>query len=179
MNKNYCPYCNQFYYQNVSPVPLPINRYMYPSYYEQRQQEEKRTLKVSGHIHIKDYEVIGSDEHCNKPIHERKFTLYRGADYALLFSEVLGCGGECRTEVDVWGRLRKNGQMVVTVYTYFFEGSSEGTNELEDQKESVHHLLPKGVPITITHELYNVDTPGDDRSTVTLNFINIPWEPSQ
>jgi hypothetical protein len=136
---------------------------------------EKRRLIVKGNIHIKDFETIGSDEHCNLPI-DKMFTLYSDGGYSTLLTERLGCGGECRTEVDVHARLLENGQMQATVYSYFYEGSSEGTSEEEDRKETVDLLIPKSVPTNLTHHLVNVDFPGDDTSTVSLTFTNSPFE---
>jgi hypothetical protein len=135
---------------------------------------DPRRLTISGNIHIKDFETFGSDEHCDLGI-ERSVVL-QNTEYATVFTDLLGCGGECRTEVDIQAKVLEHGDILVNVYSRFFEGTTEVTDELEDTEKTEHFLVRKNVDTPLTHNLVNVDFPGNDISTVSLNFNNLLFE---
>ncbi|HHY0839764.1 TPA: hypothetical protein ACVW80_005987 [Bacillus thuringiensis] len=128
-------------------------------------------LKITGGIHIKDYEWPGSDEHCRKEINQ---TIRQDPHphFINVFNDVLKCGGECRTELNVDLLVVQDGNMFVNVATRFYEGATDSTDELEDAKLTENFNIPPEDTRTITHNLINRDVPGDDTSTVTLTFTN-------
>ncbi|MCY9204338.1 hypothetical protein [Bacillus atrophaeus] len=157
-----------YYYPHYKEFYDPRYIYMHPPYHLPRQRV--RELKISGNIHIKDYETFGSDEHCNLPINLS--VPLRNREYATVFTENLGCGGECRTEVEIQAKVLPSGDILVNVFSRFYEGSSEVTTELEDHKETYHFLVRPDTLTPLVHNLANNDVGGSDTSQVALRFEN-------
>ncbi|PFY12364.1 hypothetical protein COL47_28135 [Bacillus toyonensis] len=158
----YYPHYIQFYDSRYS--------YMHPRYHLSRQRA--RTLTIKGNIHIKDYEQFGSDEICNLPINLS--VPLNNTEYATVFTENLGCGGECRTEVEIQAKILQTGEdILVNMFTRFYEGSSEVTTELEDHKETYNFLVRPNAITPLVHNLANNDVGGSDISIVAVEFQNI------
>lgn len=157
------PQHNQFY--------GPRNSYPRPRYYLPRQPRQNlRRLTIRGNIHIKDFEWPGSDEHCNLAINRSVWIT--NTEYGTVFSDNLGCGGECRTELEIQAKVLPGGDILVNVFSRFYEGTSEVTTELEDHKETWHLLVKVNSDVPIVHNLANTDVLGQDTSTVALRFTN-------
>ena len=91
-------------------------------------------------------------------------------------------GGECRVEVYLAARLVTPGEVEMRVMAKLFEGTSESTNDLEDQKVRTFRLSypyakgQQGSSVSRVIELRNTETGGGDTATINVNFnVGIPW----
>ncbi len=121
-----------------------------------------RTLKGSVRVDGKDAEDIGSDQF----IHETRLigetghgegrVLIENQDTFIPETRIWKWGGECRVEVDMHARLLPKVPSEQTIHIWgearFYEGDSEETEELEDQRSFDFHVprTPGGSP-PITH----------------------------
>ncbi|MEB8702873.1 tetratricopeptide repeat protein [Bacillus cereus] len=137
----------------------------------------QRRLEITGNIHIKDGEWPGTDEICNEKI-KHTVTLKPNGKYEIVFTKVLKCGGECRTELNIEAKLKKNGEILVNVFTRFYEGASDDTDELEGSKSTKDLLVPIVDITSLTHHIIHDDIP-DDETIVSLEFANryTQWSP--
>lgn len=88
-------------------------------------------ITVTGSTEFHDYETFGSDEHGTFGF--RQETMLSTNDLGtMLLTWRKGFGGEERVELDIDGSLRADGVLAVNIQTRFYEGATEGTNELED-----------------------------------------------
>jgi hypothetical protein len=90
-----------------------------------------------------------------------------------------GWGGECRLEFFLDARLLNDGQVAVNVTGKLFEGTSETTQDLEDE-ETVSIVVPRfgqGM-ITMPFEmrLASNEFTGNDTGRINLTFANHPIE---
>ncbi|KAK0610851.1 hypothetical protein B0T14DRAFT_570783 [Immersiella caudata] len=82
-------------------------------------------------------------------------------------------GGECRLEVRITARLLAERRILVTVNGKLFEGDSESTSDLAEEKtESV--VVPRGQPVPFRMSLFNsgILGGGGDSGTIDLTFTN-------
>jgi hypothetical protein len=88
---------------------------------------------VQGQTEFHDYETFGSDEHGIIGFRQEG-NLATGASGVLLLTWRQGFGGEMRVEIEVYGSLHPDGLLGINMNTRFYEGATEGTNELEDSR---------------------------------------------
>ena len=81
-------------------------------------------------------------------------------------------GGECRLEVDIIGRLVTRGRVEIEVEARFYEGITEDTDDLEDEKSITFTVPSSGSPIHRHIHLRNTEIGGGDYADVHLSFTN-------
>lgn len=81
-------------------------------------------------------------------------------------------GDECRVEVDMTGRLVDDGHVNMEVAVRFYEGTSENTEDLADDKTISFRVPQGGRPVTRTISLYNSEPFGGDWVKVELALTN-------
>lgn len=85
-------------------------------------------------------------------------------------------GGECRVELRLMARALEKGTVQVEGVTRLFEGASEDTDDLEDEKV-VTFLVPKGgVPVHYQVQLKSTGAGGGDRAEIRLTLTNVKVE---
>lgn len=85
-------------------------------------------------------------------------------------------GGECRVEVVLIARLVEDGQIRIEGNAKLFEGVSEDTQDLEEEKV-VNFLVPRTtksnpLPAFYTVELNNTEIGGGDKARIDLSLTN-------
>lgn len=81
-------------------------------------------------------------------------------------------GGECRVEVRLTARATGNGVVQIEGNAKLFEGTSEATQDLADEKV-VNFTVPRGgVPAHHNIQLRNTEIGGGDHAEVGLSFTN-------
>jgi hypothetical protein len=131
-----------------------------------------RQLVVSGTISGVDDETWPfSDELMHQSIQARIVLTAQDIPQDLVtFSK--GWGGECRLEVTMTAKLQTAGFIRVEVNGKLFEGTSETTDDLEDEK-TLTALVPRGgVPVPFTMQLHSKGLGGGDAGTVNVTFVN-------
>lgn len=124
-------------------------------------------VSIIGSVEFHDYETFGSDQHGRKGFHAETKVSTDDISVALLDWEA-GFGGEERVEIDMFGSLREDGRLSVTLDVRFYEGATEGTTELEDSK-SWATVVPAGSSSNFSIHLANDE---DDWATVTGTITN-------
>jgi len=81
-------------------------------------------------------------------------------------------GGECRVEVDIFGRLLRNDYVDIEVTARLYEGTSEDTNDLEDRGFIHFRVPPDGRPVHRRIDLHNTELGGGDHAEIRLSFTN-------
>lgn len=81
-------------------------------------------------------------------------------------------GGECRVEIQMTARAEVSGRVQVEVDARLFEGTTEGTNDQEDQQVVTLTVLKGGRPAHERINLRNTETMGGDHATISLSFTN-------
>ena len=133
---------------------------------------QPRVLSASGALSGVDHERFAP----NELMHEAVFAnvVLTAQDVPQNFATwVKGWGGECRLEVTLTARLLAQKRILVTVNGKLFEGDSEATTDLAEEKEA-SAIVPRGQPIPFTMTLYNSGFlgGGGDSGTISLTFIN-------
>ncbi|KAH6977635.1 hypothetical protein EDB80DRAFT_875532 [Ilyonectria destructans] len=132
-----------------------------------------RILVVSGELSGVGHETFGSNELMHRSINPPLRVALTDEDVPQTFAQFSeGWGGECRLEITMTAKLVTNRHILVTVNGKFFEGDSETTTDLEDDRTQTV-LVPRGaIPIPFVMQLYN---PGaSDTGTIRLTFTNTP-----
>lgn len=133
-----------------------------------------RMLVASGALSGVDHERLATNEPMHLPVYAK--VVLTETDVPQSFATwSKGWGGECRLEVKLTARLLAENRILVTVNGKLFEGDSEATTELEDEKEE-SIAIPRSHPISFTMNLYNsgIVGGGGDSGTISLTFINTP-----
>jgi hypothetical protein len=127
-----------------------------------------RRLTVSGSISGVDDETFGANEYGNASL-TRETILSNSQPQNVLEMECRW-GGECRVELTLIGQALDNGDVRVNGTAKLFEGTSEGTNDLDGQRDFVV-LVPRGKN---TSHFVNVknDNEGGDYANITVTFNN-------
>jgi hypothetical protein len=132
-----------------------------------------RVLVISGNMSGVDDETFGSNDFLNEPYHDRiVLTQLDVPQNSVPFSK--GWGGECRLEVTITARLQSNGSILVIVNGKLFEGDSESTTDLDDEKTQTVFVPRGNLPIPFNMQLINGGA--GDTGTISLTFTNSPWE---
>jgi hypothetical protein len=81
-------------------------------------------------------------------------------------------GGECRVELRLTARVVSNNAVQIEGNAKLFEGTSENTDDVEDETV-VSFTVPKGgVPAHHNIQLRNSGTGGGDHAEIGLSFTN-------
>lgn len=88
-------------------------------------------------------------------------------------SDSMRWGGECRLEVTVTAQLQTRGRILVTVNGKLFEGDSEATTDMDDERTSTTLVPRGGIPIPFVMQLSNSGLGGGDTGTIKATFTNI------
>jgi hypothetical protein len=112
-----------------------------------------------------------SDEHVHR-VHNIQMVLDDGQPAQSIDVPDVRWGGECRVEIQLTARIVDVGQVQVAGNAKLFEGDSEDTTDLEDEK-SVEVTVPRsGVPAHHGIQLRNVGAGGGDHARISLSFTN-------
>ncbi|KFY24780.1 hypothetical protein V491_02020 [Pseudogymnoascus sp. VKM F-3775] len=130
-----------------------------------------RALVASGNVTGIDSEIFGPDERVLAPIFGKVVLTEQDIPQNFI-TLAQGWGGECRVEVTLTARLLSERRVHVTVNGKLFEGDSETTGDLEDEK-TASVVVPKGgFPIPLSMSLHNTGFGGGDSATISLSFTN-------
>lgn len=131
-----------------------------------------RGVAVQGSIAIQDYETFGSNEHSTTQVWGYIVINKSSPVPAQLVQLSAVCGGEIRVELNVVVSVIDDvGNVIAAGQAKFFEGTSEGTGDLEQQK-GINMLLPPGATQFSMH-LWNEDEDeAEDNADITLTFSN-------
>jgi hypothetical protein len=131
-----------------------------------------RVLVASGALDGVDHERLAPNEMMHEPVFAQ--VVLTEEDVPQNFATwVKGWGGECRLEVRLTARLLTEKRILATVNGKLFEGDSEATTDLAEEKEE-SIVVPKGQPIPYTMSLFNsgIAGGGGDSGTISLTLIN-------
>ena len=87
-------------------------------------------------------------------------------------------GGECRVEVRLIARLLQENSVEIKVNAKFFEGISEETTELADEKTITFTVPDSRRAVHQTIQLKNTEPLGGDHAEIYLSFTNTLVEES-
>jgi hypothetical protein len=85
-------------------------------------------------------------------------------------------GGECRVEVRVTARIVDGGRVQVEGKAMLFEGTSENTDDLEDQQTITMTVPRGGSPVHQTIQLRSSGPGGGDHAEVGFSLTNAVLE---
>jgi hypothetical protein len=112
-----------------------------------------------------------SDENVHREYPVNMF-LNEGQPAAVITTPDVRWGGECRVELSLTARAEANGTVQIEGAARLFEGTSEGTNDLEEQ-QTVAFTVPRGgVPAHHRIQLRNTETFGGDHAEIGISFTN-------
>ncbi|MER2527644.1 MAG: hypothetical protein ABTR07_06930, partial [Candidatus Competibacter denitrificans] len=104
-----------------------------------------RVLVASGSLNGVDHERFAPNELMHKAVYAKILLTEEDVPQSFV-TWVVGWGGECRLEVELIARLLTEKRVLVTVKGKLFEGDSEATTDLAEEK-SESFAVPKGQPI--------------------------------
>lgn len=112
-----------------------------------------------------------SDEHIHKEI-PVQMVLDVNQPVAAIEIPDVRWGGECRVEVRLEARALADGLVQIEGTTKLFEGTSDSSQDLEDEK-SVAFVVPKGgVAYYEKVQLRNTETFGGDHAEIGISLTN-------
>lgn len=124
-------------------------------------------ISVTGTTEFFDYETFGSDERGTIGF-LTETNLSTSDTSSTLLTWRKGFRGEERVEIDIEGNLRADGMLAANINIRFYEGATEGTNELEDSKV-VQTIVPVGQTSNFNVHLRNDE---DDWATIRGSIGN-------
>jgi hypothetical protein len=127
-----------------------------------------RRLTASAFISGVDDETFGSNEYGEASL-VRETVLSDSVPQNVLDMECRW-GGECRVELTLVGQALDNGDVRVNGTAKLFEGTSEGTSDLDGQRDFVV-LVPRGKNASDSVTVKN-DDEGGDYADITVTFNN-------
>ena len=133
-----------------------------------------RRLVVTMNMRGVDDETFGRNEETRRT--EVRETILSNPNQAMNVLEFThGWGGECRLELRLTGTLLTDNTIRVQGNALLFEGVSEGTRDLDGQRD-ISFLVPKGGVIAQQNFRVNNDDEGDDFAEVQLTCTNSVFE---
>lgn len=112
-----------------------------------------------------------SDEHVHR-VFNVEMVLDVGQPASAMDISDVRWGGECRVELRLTARVVDNNTVQIEGNAKLFEGTSENTDDLEDEKV-VSFTVPKGGrPAHHNIQLRNSGTGGGDHAEIGLSFTN-------
>ncbi len=127
-----------------------------------------RRVTVSATIDGVDDETFGSNEFGHAEF--TRETILADSQPQNLMEMECRWGGECRVELRLLGQKLDNNDVRVTGEALLFEGTSEGTNDLDGRK-AFNFLIPRGKTISDAQTVNN-DDEGGDYATIKLTATN-------
>jgi hypothetical protein len=134
---------------------------------------------LSGHVRIAgtdDESIFESDEHIDAT---RAVQTVVGTDQPAvhLSIEPVRWGGECRVELDLTAVTVGNGDVQISGTAKLFEGTSENTTDMEEQKD-FNFLVPRNTTINTEAAQHNVQLSSDgwgggDHAEIGAVFTNV------
>jgi hypothetical protein len=131
-----------------------------------------RVLVASGSIDGVDHERLASNELLHEFIQYRVFLSKEDVPNNFA-TEMKGWGGECRLEFRLTASLAAKGVIKVVVNGKLFEGDSESTSDLAEEKTEVV-FVGKTSPAILNMNLYNsgIAGGGGDSGSIALTLVN-------
>lgn len=127
-------------------------------------------ITVEGFVTMHDYETFGPNEEGTFAFRKETNLSTQGPSSTLLQWEQ-GFGGEERTEIDIIGALNNDGVCRADIAVRFYEGATEGTNELEDSR--VHTTI---VPVNTTSNFeIRLANDEDDWARIVGSISNVQF----
>jgi DNA-binding beta-propeller fold protein YncE len=133
-----------------------------------------RKLIVSGIMSAKDDETSGGDEHGSTVVNG--LAVVSPGIPSDLVKMALRVGGEVRVELELYASIADNNFVRIQGISKLFEGTSEDTNDLEDQ-ESIDLKIPPDNPTEHKIHLVNSGIGGGDTADIILLFTNVEGAP--
>jgi hypothetical protein len=129
-----------------------------------------RRLVITMNMHGVDHETFGSNEETRRT--EVRETILSNPNQAMNVLEFIhGWGGECRLELRLNATLLTDNTIRVQGNALLFEGTSEGTGDLDGQRD-ISFIVPKGGVVVQQNFRVNNDDEGDDFADVQLTCVN-------
>ena len=133
-----------------------------------------RRLVITMNMHGVDHETFGSNEETRRT--EVRETILSNPNQPMNVLEFFhGWGGECRLELRLTGTLLTDDTIRVQGNALLFEGTSEGTGDLDGQRD-ISFLVPKGGVVATHNFRVSNDDEGDDFADVQLTCTNSFFE---
>ena len=85
-------------------------------------------------------------------------------------------GGECRVELRLMARALEKGAVQVEGVARLFEGASEDTDDLEDEKTVTFQVPKGGVPVHHQIQLRSTGAGGGDHAEIRISLTNAKVE---
>ena len=117
-----------------------------------------------------DEEWFMSDEtvHADRHVHA---VLDRNQPHGKVEVADVRWGGEYRVEIDLTARIVGEGEIKLRFTGKLFEGTSESTDDLEEEK-TVEILVPRGAPVFNSMRLRNTGWAGGNHASIEMSFTN-------
>lgn len=128
-----------------------------------------RKVTVTGRIEGLDHETFGGHERAERFFSHSKFLTDESAQSVI--DEQLRFGGEVRIELKLDAQLANANAVRITGIGKLFEGTSEDTNDLEEQK-SIDLIVPADQSVSHTIELHNTESFGGDWAIMRFTCTN-------
>jgi len=132
------------------------------------------TRRVAGVVIIdgSDHEHWPFDNELVHYEHNVQMLLDEGAPAQALGVPHVRWGGECRVELDLMARVVGDNAVQVEGRAKLFEGTSDTTTDLEDDKVVVFTIPKGGVAAHHSLNLHNTEFDGGDWATIRFSFTN-------
>jgi hypothetical protein len=129
-----------------------------------------RRLVITMNMHGVDHETFGSNESTRRI--EVRETILSNTDQAMNVLEFFhGWGGECRLELRLTGTLLNDNTIRVQGTALLFEGTSEGSGDLDGRRD-ISFLVPTSGVVEQHNFRVNNDNEGGDFVDVQLTCTN-------
>ncbi|MCT7984934.1 hypothetical protein NG796_16810 [Laspinema sp. A4] len=129
--------------------------------------------RLSGTVIINgtDDETWGSNEKVHRS-HTVTMVLSENQPAVALDIPHVRWGGECRVEVGLTARVVGTGEVQIEGNAKLFEGTSENTDDLEDEKVVTFTVPKGGRPAHHGVNLRNTESGGGDHAEISFSFTN-------
>lgn len=136
---------------------------------EEKSPQVRRRLSVSAGMAITDHENFVSNEHGSAQDTENKVV---SNDVPSAVMTLVGkAGGEVRVELELTGRAKDNGDVLVDGVTTLYEGDSAETDD-EDARETFQVLVPRDSFASQDVHIVNSGLGGGDFADIKMDFNN-------
>ena len=129
-----------------------------------------RKLNINGTMRVLDEETFGPDE--TRTSNFAESLALNNNQLETIVEETLGAGGEVRGELEIRAQLASQNRIRVWVDTRLYEGTSEGTSDLDGEK-SFNFLVLPGQTINKVYTVYNEAENCDDFVKVRFTCKNL------
>ena len=131
-------------------------------------------FRVTGEVTVNGTDdEIGRDEHVHRKYNLEDYFTVDDTDLQFEVPDVRW-GGECRVEVQLTPKVVGHGEVKITANAKLFEGTSEYSNDLEDEEEITFNVGWRDIPVERKIRLLNTERFGGDSAEITFIFKVIP-----